>query len=108
MEQDKRTLDFEKPLQELELQLNSMIQKSEESNIDLSDEIKSIERKIESTKKNIYSKLTPWQKVQLSRHPNRPYALDYMDRLFTDFQELHGDRVFGDDAAIVGGPAFFD
>jgi len=108
MEPDKRALDFEKPLQELELQLNSMIQKSEESNIDLSEEIGSIERKIESTKKTIYSKLTPWQKVQLSRHPNRPYSLDYVERLFTDFQELHGDRIFGDDAAIVGGPALFE
>lgn len=108
MEQDKRALDFEKPLQELEIQLNSMIQKSEESNIDLSEEIESIERKIESTKRTIYSKLTPWQRVQLSRHPNRPYSLDYVERLFTDFQELHGDRLFGDDAAIVGGPAFFE
>ena len=108
MELDKRALDFEKPLHDLELELKSLIEKSQESDIDLRDEIKSIEVKIESTKKKIYSQLTPWQKVQLSRHPNRPYSLDYVESVFTEFQELHGDRMFSDDAAIVGGPARFE
>ena len=110
MEQEKRTLDFEKPLHDLERHLASMIEKSTVSDmeIDMSDEIESMKDKIEATKKKIYSKLTPWQKVQLSRHPNRPYALDYVERVFTDFQELHGDRLYGDDAAIVGGPARFE
>ena len=110
MEQEKRALDFEKPLQDLERHLASMIEKSEESDmeIDMSKEIESMKDKIEATKKKIYSGLTPWQKVQLSRHPNRPYALDYVEHVFTDFQELHGDRLFGDDAAIVGGLARFE
>ena len=73
MEQDNRALDFEKPLHNLELELQSLIEKSQQSDIDLGDEINSIEKKIELTKKKIYSTLTPWQKVQLSRHPNRPY-----------------------------------
>ncbi|MFP6855410.1 MAG: acetyl-CoA carboxylase carboxyl transferase subunit alpha, partial [Opitutales bacterium] len=108
MEQDKRALDFEKPLHNLELELQSLIEKSQQSDIDLGDEINSIEKKIESTKKKIYSTLNPWQKVQLSRHPNRPYSMDYLERVFSDFQELHGDRVYGDDAAIVGGVAHFE
>lgn len=108
MEQDKRVLDFEKPLHDLELELQTLIEKSQKSDIDLKDEIKSIEVKIESTKKKIYSKLTPWQKVLLSRHRNRPYSLDYVKHLFPDFEELHGDRVYGDDPAIVGGPARFE
>ena len=110
MEQEKRALDFEKPLHDLERHLASMIEKSEESDmeIDMSTEIESMKDKIEATKQKIYSKLTPWQKVQLSRHPNRPYSLDYVEHVFTDFQELHGDRLFGDDAAIVGGLARFE
>jgi acetyl-CoA carboxylase carboxyl transferase subunit alpha len=108
MEQYKRALDFEKPLHNLELELQSLIEKSQQSDIDLGDEINSIEKKIESTKEKIYSTLNPWQKVQLSRHPNRPYSMDYLERVFSDFQELHGDRVYGDDAAIVGGVAHFE
>lgn len=102
------TLDFEKPLRELENQLQHLQEMSAESKIDVEHEIAAIETKIEATKRNIYSDLTPWQKVQLARHPNRPYTLDYIGEIFTQFQELHGDRMYRDDAAIVGGTARFE
>lgn len=102
------TLEFEKPLRELEKQLHTLQTVSEESKVDVSNEIAAIEGKIEQTKSEIYSNLTAWQRVQLSRHPKRPYSLDYIGRIFTDFEELHGDRRFREDAAIVGGPAFLD
>lgn len=102
------TLEFEKPLRELEKQLITLYQVSQESKVDVSSEIKTIEGKIEKMKIAIYSDLTPWQRVQLSRHPKRPYSLDYIGLIFTDFEELHGDRRFREDAAIVGGPAFLD
>ena len=101
----KHSLEFEKPLLDLEKQLEDLLQSSKDSDLDFSKEIKGIERKIEQTKREVYSDLTPWQKVQLSRHPNRPYALDYVERIFTGFEEFHGDRLFKDDAAIVGGVA---
>ena len=106
MEDVTYTLEFEKPLRELEKQLITLRQVSQESKVDVGSEIKAIEAKIEKTKKEIYSNLGAWQRVQLSRHPKRPYSLDYIDLIFTDFQELHGDRRFREDAAIVGGPAF--
>lgn len=102
------TLEFEKPLRELEKQLHTLETLSEESKVDVSKEIEAIEVKIKQTKAAIYSDLTAWQRVQLSRHPKRPYSLDYIERIFTDFEELHGDRRFREDAAIVGGPAFLD
>jgi len=102
------TLEFEKPLRELEKQLIKLHQVSEESKVDVSNEIKAIEKKIDQTKSEIYSDLSAWQRVQLSRHPKRPYALDYIERIFTNFEELHGDRRYGEDAAIVGGPAFIE
>lgn len=102
------TLEFEKPLRELEKQLITLNQVSQESKVDVTNEIEAIEAKIEEMKKEIYSNLTAWQRVQLSRHPKRPYSLDYIDLIFTDFEELHGDRRFREDAAIVGGPAFLD
>lgn len=108
MEDLTYTLEFEKPLRELEKQLITLRQVSQESKVDVGSEIKAIEAKIEKTKKEIYSNLGAWQRVQLSRHPKRPYSLDYIDLIFTDFQELHGDRRFSEDAAIVGGPAFLD
>lgn len=108
MEDVTYTLEFEKPLRELEKQLITLRQVSQESKVDVSREIEAIEVKIEMTKKEIYSNLTAWQRVQLSRHPKRPYSLDYIGLIFTDFEELHGDRRFGEDAAIVGGPAFLD
>ena len=108
MDKTLHTLEFEKPLRELENQLQHLQEMSAESKIDVAHEISAIEAKIEATKRNIYSDLTPWQKVQLARHPNRPYTLDYIEEIFTDFEELHGDRMFKDDAAIVGGTARFD
>ncbi|HAV12674.1 MAG TPA: acetyl-CoA carboxylase carboxyl transferase subunit alpha [Opitutae bacterium] len=108
MEDVTYTLEFEKPLRELEKQLITLRTVSDESKVDVSSEIKAIEEKIEKTKSDIYSNLTPWQRVQLSRHPKRPYSLDYIAQVFTDFEELHGDRRFREDAAIVGGPAFLD
>ena len=108
MEDVTYTLEFEKPLRELEKQLITLNQVSKESKVDVSSEIATIEKKIEQMKADIYSDLTAWQRVQLSRHPKRPYSLDYIERVFTDFEELHGDRRFREDAAIVGGPAFID
>ena len=104
----KHSLEFEKPLMDLEKQLDDIVKSSSDSDLDFSTEIKAIEKKIENTKREVYSDLTPWQKVQLSRHPNRPYSIDYIERIFEDFEELHGDRSFMDDAAIVGGPASID
>jgi acetyl-CoA carboxylase carboxyl transferase subunit alpha len=108
MEDVTYTLEFEKPLRELEKQLITLNQVSQESKVDVTNEIWAIEAKIDKTKQEIYSHLTAWQRVQLSRHPKRPYSLDYIDLIFTDFEELHGDRRFREDAAIVGGPAFLD
>jgi len=108
MEDATYTLEFEKPLRELEKQLHTLETLSEESKLDVGKEIDAIEAKIESTKAQIYSNLTAWQRVQLSRHPKRPYSNDYIERIFTEFEELHGDRRFREDAAIVGGPAFLD
>ncbi len=108
MEKSKYTLAFEKPIRELEEQLLKLQEVSSESKLDLVQEINSIEEKIEKTKRAIYSNLDAWQRVQLARHPKRPYSLDYIQFLFTDFQELHGDRHFQDDQAIIGGPAFFN
>jgi acetyl-CoA carboxylase carboxyl transferase subunit alpha len=99
------SLDFEKPIQELESHLENLRRMSEESQLDVEAEIRAIEDKLVLTKRKIHAGLTPWQKIQLARHPNRPYALDYVSRIATDFQQLHGDRQFRDDAAIVGGMA---
>ena len=108
MERPAYLLEFEKPLRELEKQLEALDQQSLENNIDMSGELAAIEEKIETTKREIYSNLTPWQRVQVARHPKRPYALDYIGALCTDFQELHGDRQFNDDRALIGGTAFFE
>lgn len=105
---NKYALDFEKPLRGLISQLENLHQLSAENNIDVSAEIKAIEAKIEETKRSVYSNLSAWQRVQLARHPQRPYSLDYISRLFTGFQEFHGDRMFRDDRSIVGGTAFLD
>ena len=105
MPSKKYSLDFEKPLLDLEKQLDELLQSSKDSDLDFSQEIKAIEKKIDVTKRDVYSDLTSWQKVQLSRHPNRPFSLDYIERIFKDFECLHGDRLYKEDAAIVGGPA---
>ncbi|MDR2676259.1 MAG: acetyl-CoA carboxylase carboxyltransferase subunit alpha [Opitutaceae bacterium] len=102
------TLEFERPLRELSAQLEQLRQRSLENKLDLADEIAAIEKKIAATRREIYSSLGPWQKIQIARHPRRPYALDYIAALFTDFQELHGDRQFNDDRALIGGTALLD
>ncbi|MBX3736288.1 MAG: acetyl-CoA carboxylase carboxyltransferase subunit alpha [Candidatus Didemnitutus sp.] len=108
MDRPAYLLEFEKPLRELEKQLDALHQQSLENNIDMSAELAAIEQKIDVTRREIYSSLTPWQRVQVARHPKRPYALDYVAALCTDFQELHGDRQFRDDQALIGGTAFFE
>lgn len=108
MESPVYVLEFEKPLRELTRQLDELRQRSIETNVDLATEIRAIERKIETTQRDIYSNLTPWQKVQIARHPKRPYALDYVRAVCEGFQELHGDRQFKDDQALIGGTAFFN
>jgi acetyl-CoA carboxylase carboxyl transferase subunit alpha len=108
MEPPTYTLEFEKPLRDLARQLEGLRQQSVETNVNLTEEVRSIERKIEALQREIYSNLSPWQKVQLARHPKRPYALDYVSIICKGFQELHGDRQYNDDRAIVGGTAFLD
>ena len=102
------TLEFEKPLRELEDKINSLRASSESAGMDVSKEVKSLEVKMEQTRREVYGNLNPWQRVQLARHPRRPYSLDYIGMLFDDFQELHGDRLYMDDESIVGGTAFFE
>lgn len=101
-------LEFEKPLRELVRQLDELRQRSLETNVDVTKEVRVIERTIETTRRDIYSNLTPWQKVQIARHPKRPYALDYINAICENFQEFHGDRQYNDDRAIIGGTAFFN
>lgn len=108
MSKSKHTLAFEKPVHDLREQLEVLRKTSESSHVDVSGEIQAIEAKIDATKKAIYSNLNAWEKIQLARHPERPYALDYINAIFEDFQEFHGDRAFRDDHAIVGGIASFD
>ena len=101
-------LDFEKPLESLYEQLEKIRQVGEAGDIDVSDKIKELENKIKAQTKEIYSNLTGWQKVQLSRHPERPYTLFYINNMCKKFVELHGDRFFKDDKAVVGGMANID
>ena len=97
------TLDFEKPLLELERQIDELKRVGEEREIDVAEELKLLQGKLESLREEIYRQLTPMQRVSVARHPRRPYTLDYLGTIFTDFVELHGDRLFRDDLAIVGG-----
>ena len=107
MEDVTYTLEFEKPLRDLTAQLEGLRQQSMENNLDLGSEIAAITEKIEATQRSIYSNLTPWQRVLIARHPQRPYSLDYVGSLISGFQELHGDRQFNDDQALIGGTGFF-
>jgi acetyl-CoA carboxylase carboxyl transferase subunit alpha len=100
-------LDFEQPVSELEGKIEQLRYVQDDSALDISDEIGRLQKKSQSLTKDIYTKLTPWQISQVSRHPQRPYTLDYIQHLFTDFEELHGDRNYADDPAIVGGLARF-
>jgi len=101
----KHQLDFEKPIIELQAKLDDLRQHPEKHSLGISfeEEIQIIERKLEETRRHIFLNLTPWQRVQLARHPRRPYTLDYLQHAFTDFHELHGDRLFAEDRAMVGG-----
>ncbi|EPJ0690713.1 acetyl-CoA carboxylase carboxyltransferase subunit alpha [Neisseria gonorrhoeae] len=101
-------LDFEQPIAELTNKIDELRFVQDESAVDISDEIHRLQKKSNDLTKSIFSKLTPAQISQVSRHPQRPYTLDYIDALFTDFEELHGDRHFADDHAIVGGLARFN
>ena len=96
----KHYLEFEKPIVDLQRKLDEL---KKHPGISLDEEIAQIEKKIEETRRTIFSDLNPWQRVQLARHPRRPYSLDYFQSTFTDFSELHGDRLYSDDHAIVGG-----
>jgi acetyl-CoA carboxylase carboxyl transferase subunit alpha len=101
-------LEFEQPLAELEDKIEELRFVQDDSALDISEEIERLKKKSQALVKEIYSKLTPWQVSQVARHPRRPYTLDYIEAIFTDFQELHGDRSYADDPAIVGGLARFN
>ncbi len=101
-------LDFEQPIAELEQKIEQLRFVQDDSAVDISEEIARLEAKSQGLQKDIYAKLTPWQIAQVSRHPQRPYTLDYAAHMFSDFEELHGDRSFADDHAIVGGMARFN
>lgn len=101
-------LDFEQSIADLEAKIEELRFVQDDSAVDISDEIERLEKKGAQLTKEIYAKLTPWQISQVSRHPQRPYTLDYLGLIFTDFEELHGDRAFADDHAIVGGLARFN
>lgn len=101
-------LDFEQPIAELEAKIEQLRFVQDDSAVDISEEIARLEQKGVQMTKDLYAKLTPWQIAMVARHPQRPYTLDYLERIFTDFEELHGDRAFADDHAIVGGLARFN
>ena len=101
-------LDFEQPIAELEAKIDELRFVQDDSAVDISEEIDRLQQKSDGLLKEIYAKLSPWQVSQLARHPQRPYTLDYVNDIFTDFHELHGDRSFSDDLSIVGGMARFN
>ena len=104
----KTFLDFEQPIAELETKIDELRYVQTESAVDISEEIDQLSRKSQQLTKDIYSQLTPWQITKIARHPERPYTMDYVGEIFTDFIELHGDRHFADDQSIVGGLARFN
>ena len=101
-------LDFEQPIAELESKIDELRYVQNESAVDISDEIDRLGQKSQQLTRDIYANLTPWQVTQIARHPQRPYTLDYVSEIFTDWQEMHGDRHFADDQSIVGGLARFN
>jgi acetyl-CoA carboxylase carboxyl transferase subunit alpha len=101
-------LDFEKPIAELEAMLKELRHLRDDQELNIGDEIARLEAKSKALTDSIFASLSPWQISQLARHPLRPYTLDYIEHLFTEFQELHGDRAFADDRAVIGGPARLD
>lgn len=108
MKKQQQPLEFEKPIEDLERKLEELKKHSQATDIDLDPEVRAMELKIEQTRETIYKNLTPWERVQIARHPARPYALDYVQLIFSDFVELHGDRLFGDDKSMPGGLATID
>lgn len=98
-------LEFEKPIYELEAKIRELKDFGDSKNIALEPEVKKLEQKLEKMKQDVYKNLTTWQRILIARHPDRPYTLDYIRMIFTDFLELHGDRLFADDLALVGGLA---
>jgi acetyl-CoA carboxylase carboxyl transferase subunit alpha len=105
---DLNFLDFEQPIAELEAKIEELRFVGGDSELNISDEIQRLQAKSRSLTESIFANLSPWQVAQLARHPQRPYTTDYIERITTDFQELHGDRAFADDPAIIGGPANLD
>lgn len=101
-------LDFEQPIAELEAKITELRFAGDRGGINIADEVQKLEEKTGNLTRSIFSKLTPWQVSQLARHPKRPYTQDYIDNLITDFQELHGDRAYADDQAIIGGVGRFN
>jgi acetyl-CoA carboxylase carboxyl transferase subunit alpha len=101
-------LSFEQPIAELDAKIEELRFVQDDSAVDISEEIERLAKKSQQLTKDIYAKLTPWQVSQIARHPQRPYTLDYIAEIFTDFHELHGDRTFADDTAIIGGIARFN
>ncbi len=101
-------LDFERPVIELERKIKDMKDFAKDKNVEISREIEALEETLKKLQKDVYSNLSPWQRVQLARHPQRPHSLDYINLMTTDFVELHGDRAFADDKAVVGGFAKLD
>ncbi|MFP4647949.1 MAG: acetyl-CoA carboxylase carboxyltransferase subunit alpha [Halorhodospira sp.] len=104
----KNFLDFEQPIAELEAKIEELRNVGQDSEVNINEEIQRLEAKSRSLTEKIFASLSAWQIVQLARHPERPYFFDYIERVFSDFQELHGDRAYADDEAIVGGPARLD
>jgi acetyl-CoA carboxylase carboxyl transferase subunit alpha len=102
------TLEFEKPVSELENQIRVLKEATQSPNIDISHEIEALQSKVNRMLEEIFSKLSPWERTQLSRHPQRPHAIDYIDRIVTDFHEVHGDRRFSDDPSMVTGFGYLD
>jgi acetyl-CoA carboxylase carboxyl transferase subunit alpha len=102
------TLDFERPVSELENQIRELRSQTSNKNIDFSQEIAALEAKVNQMLEDIYKKLSPWERTQLSRHPMRPHAIDYIEKIVTDFHEVHGDRRFADDPSMITGFGFID
>ena len=100
---DPNFLEFEKPIAELQAKISELRYVTDDAEINISEEIQTLQKKAESLTESIFSKLTPWQISQISRHPNRPYSLDYIERMFSDFEHLHGDRAYTNDHPIIGG-----
>ncbi|HYL80963.1 MAG TPA: hypothetical protein VEU07_09130, partial [Candidatus Acidoferrum sp.] len=102
------TLEFERPILELQAKIQELKQVSQEGRVDFSSDILRLERKVARLQEEVFANLTAWQRTQIARHPQRPYAMDYIRLVLTDFLELHGDRGFADDRAVVGGFARYE